>query len=97
MLDSELIKDQLYDGVIDGDEAVVAGLTHEALDAGLAAGSVLYDALIPALQEVGALFERGEYFVPEMLTGAKAMKAGLNILRPILARTGAKPMGTLRA
>jgi len=94
MLDSELIKDQLYDGVIDGDEAVVAGLTHEALDAGLAAGSVLYDALIPALQEVGALFERGEYFVPEMLTGAKAMKAGLNILRPILARTGAKPVGT---
>lgn len=94
MLDSELIKDQLYDGVIDGDEAGVTALTHEALDAGLPADSVLYDALIPALQEVGALFERGEYFVPEMLTGAKAMKAGLNILRPILAQTGAKPVGT---
>ncbi len=93
-MDPEEIKDQLYDGVIDGEEAAVADLTHQALDAGLPADSVLYEALIPALQEVGSLFERGEYFVPEMLTGAKAMKAGLNILRPILAQTGAKPVGT---
>ncbi|MCO6449877.1 MAG: cobalamin-dependent protein [Caldilineales bacterium] len=90
----ETLKDQLYDGVIDGDEPAVSQLTNDALSQGMAAEEVLYDALIPALEEVGALFERGEYFVPEMLTGAKAMKSGLNILRPILAQTGAKPVGT---
>ncbi len=87
------IKDELYDGVIDGDEPTVSKLTQGALDDGMPAEEVLYDALIPALEEVGSLFESGGYFVPEMLTGAKAMKAGLNLLRPILARTGAKPIG----
>lgn len=91
---AEAIKDQLYEGVIEGNEPEVAQLTQQGLREGLAAEEILYEALIPALQEVGALFERGEYFVPEMLTGAKAMKAGLNILRPILAATGSKPVGT---
>ncbi len=88
------LKDQLYDGVIDGNEPAVSRLTQDALGEGMPASEVLYDALIPALEEVGKLFERGEYFVPEMLTGAKAMKSGLSILRPILAQTGAKPIGT---
>ena len=90
----EEIKDRLYDGVIDGEEAEVIELTQRALEIGLAAVEFLYDALIPALEEVGSLFERGEYFVPEMLVGAKAMKGGLNLLRPILAKSGAKPIGT---
>lgn len=90
----EEIKDQLYDGVIDGEEAEVIELTQRALDMGLAADEILYDALIPALEEVGAMFEQGEYFVPEMLVGAKAMKGGLGLLRPILAKSGAKPIGT---
>lgn len=94
MSDPEEIKDQLYDGVIDGEEAAVVELTRQALDGGVAAEEILYEALIPALEEVGALFERGEYFVPEMLVGAKAMKAGLKLLRPILAKSGAKPVGT---
>lgn len=94
MFDPEEIKDQLYDGVIDGDDEVVIQLTQEALTGGLEAEEILYEALIPALEEVGALFERGEYFVPEMLVGAKAMKGGLNLLRPILAKSGAKPIGT---
>ncbi|MCP4168216.1 MAG: hypothetical protein GY759_20315 [Chloroflexi bacterium] len=89
----EELKDRLYDGVIDGDEPVVSQLTQDALDDGMPAEEVLYDALIPALEEVGTLFEQGEYFVPEMLTGAKAMKSGLTLLRPILAQTGTKPIG----
>ena len=55
---------------------------------------MLYDALIPSLEEVGARFERGDYFVPEMLIAARAMQGALDILRPLLAETGAKPIGT---
>ncbi len=86
--------DELYDSVIDGDTTHVTALTQQALTAGVPATTLLYDALIPALQEVGQLFEEGRYFVPEMLLGAKAMKAGLALLRPLLAAQGAKPVGT---
>jgi 5-methyltetrahydrofolate--homocysteine methyltransferase len=55
---------------------------------------LLYDALIPSLEEVGARFERGDFFVPEMLIAARAMQGALDILRPLLAETGAKPIGT---
>ena len=55
---------------------------------------MLYDALIPSLEEVGARFERGDYFVPEMLIAARAMQGALDILRPLLAETGAQPVGT---
>lgn len=91
---AEEIKDSLYDFVIDGDQESVINLTQEGLTTGLAADEILYDALIPALEEVGRLFERGDYFVPEMLVAAKAMKSGLNLLRPILAQSGVKPIGT---
>jgi 5-methyltetrahydrofolate--homocysteine methyltransferase len=55
---------------------------------------MLYDALIPSLEEVGARFERGDYFVPEMLIAARAMQGALDILRPLLAETGAQQIGT---
>ena len=45
---------------------------------------MLFDALIPSLEEVGARFERGDYFVPEMLIAARAMQGALDILRPLL-------------
>ena len=56
--------------------------------------AMLYDALIPSLEEVGARFERGDYFVPEMLIAARAMQGALDILRPLLAETGAEQVGT---
>jgi methanogenic corrinoid protein MtbC1 len=55
---------------------------------------LLFDALIPALQEVGRLFEIGEYFVPEMLIAAKAMSGAMKILQPLIAAGGAEPLGT---
>ena len=94
MSNPEEIKDQLYNDVIDGDTSAVVEGTHAALDAHLEPAEILYEALIPALTEVGALFESGQYFVPEMLISAKSMKAGLEILRPLLAAQGAKPVGT---
>src|ERR1700709_1353555 len=56
--------------------------------------SMLFDALIPSLEEVGARFERGDYFVPEMLIAARAMQGALDILRPLLADTEANRVGT---
>ena len=55
---------------------------------------MLYDALIPSLEEVGARFERGDYFVPEMLIAARAMQGALDILRPLLAETDTPQVGT---
>ena len=67
---------------------------NQGLADGLEPERMLYDALIPSLEEVGARFERGDYFVPEMLIAARAMQGALDILRPLLAETGAKPIGT---
>jgi len=51
-----------------------------------------YDALIPALEEVGARFERGDFFVPEMLIAGRAMAGSMEVLRPLLAETGIAPL-----
>ena len=84
----------LYDNTLIGNAPEVKDLTNKGLEEGLGCESMLYDALIPSLEEVGARFERGDFFVPEMLIAARAMQGALDILRPLLAETGAKPIGT---
>ena len=84
----------LYDETLVGNAPAVADGVNQGLDDGLAPERMLYDALIPSLEEVGARFERGDFFVPEMLIAARAMQGALDILRPLLAETGAKPIGT---
>ncbi len=54
---------------------------------------ILFKALIPSLEEVGRRFEKGDFFVPEMLMAARAMQGALVILRPLIAETGAQPVG----
>ena len=66
---------------------------QSALAAGTTPADLLHKALIPAMGEVGRLFEEGEYFVPEMLIAARAMKAGLEILKPLLVDSGIEPVG----
>lgn len=78
----EEILDGLYDHTIDGERKEVAALTDEALAFGTDPLVILFDALIPALEEVGRLFEEGTFFVPEMLVAAKAMQGAMDILRP---------------
>ena len=90
----EEILQQLYDDTLVGNAPSVKELVQQGLDDDLAPGSMLFDALIPSLEEVGARFERGDYFVPEMLIAARAMQGALDILRPLLAETGSKPVGT---
>ena len=74
----------IYDGVVEGDNAAVQQRVQEALGAGTSAASILNEALIPAMAEVGRLFEEGEYFVPEMLISARAMKSAMALLKPHL-------------
>ncbi len=89
----ELIK-ALYDETLMGNAPAVLALTNEAIASGMGPDTILFDALIPSLEEVGARFERGDYFVPEMLIAGKAMSGALAILRPLLAETGAESIGT---
>jgi len=85
----------IYTAVLEGDMDVVAEGVKTALDNGIAPGEILNDALIAAMGEVGELFEEGEYFVPEMLIAARAMKAGLGYLKPFLVDSGIEPIGTV--
>jgi corrinoid protein of di/trimethylamine methyltransferase len=85
----------LFDNTLIGNAPAVKDLTNEGLGMGMNPETLLYDALIPSLEEVGARFERGDFFVPEMLIAARAMQGALDILRPLLAETGAKPIGTV--
>ncbi len=90
----EEILDGLYEHTLNGEAEPVVELTHEGLTLGMSPLTILFDAMIPALEEVGRLFEAGEYFVPEMLVSARAMKGAMDVLQPLIAATGAKPIGT---
>ena len=92
--DDELVKqmhDDLYDGLA---EEIVEGTTI-LLDRGWAPDRVLADALVEGMRIVGIDFRDGILFVPEVLLSANAMKGGMEILRPLLAETGAEPVGKM--
>jgi len=89
----EEILQGLYDKTLVGNGPAVLELTHEALAQQMEPQSLLFDALIPALEEVGARFERGDFFVPEMLIAGKAMAGAMAVLRPLLAETGVETIG----
>src|SRR6516164_2961276 len=93
MTDEEILQ-LLYDETLVGNAPAVRDGVNDGLDQGLEPDRMLYDALIPSLEEVGARFERGDFFVPEMLIAARAMQGALDILRPLLAETGAQTVGT---
>ncbi len=89
------LKEELYDKVINGDAEGVRELTQQAIQKGLLAEELLNGVLIPAMADVGQRFERQEFFVPEMLVAARAMKYGVEVLRPHLVAAGVKPVGTV--
>jgi 5-methyltetrahydrofolate--homocysteine methyltransferase len=89
----EEILNQISEAILNGDNKIVPGAVQAALDAGLEPGRILTEAMIPAMEKVGKLFEEGEYFVPEMLISARAMQAGLGVLKPRLVASGVKVTG----
>lgn len=86
---------QLYQHVIDGEASEVEAGVQVALDAGINPQQILNEALIAAMDEVGRRFEEGDFFVPEMLIAARAMQAGLRLLKPHLVAGENKSMGKI--
>jgi 5-methyltetrahydrofolate--homocysteine methyltransferase len=81
--------------IIDGNAQSVRDQVQEALNSGLNPDSILTDGMISAMAEVGRLFEEGQYYVPEMLVAARAMKEGLVVLKPYLGDDSASKTGTV--
>ena len=84
---------QLYESVVNGDAKATQSLTQQALAEGVDPLKLVNDYMVPAMDEVGRRFEANEYFVPELLISARAMKAALELIRPILTARGDKPVG----
>ena len=87
--------ESIYQVVLEGNMGSVQANVQSALAADVPAAEILQQGLIAAMNEVGNLFEKGEFFVPEMLLAARAMKAGLEILRPLLIDAGVEPAGKM--
>jgi len=77
--------ESIYQNVITGQAPAVQEKVRSAIEAGISPETILKQGLIKAMDEVGRLFEAGEYYVPEMLVAARAMQAGLQVLKPYLA------------
>ncbi len=92
--DDELVT-QMHDDLYDGLAAEIVEGTSILLERGWAADKVLNDALVEGMRIVGIDFRDGILFVPEVLLAANAMKGGMEVLRPLLAETGADRMGTV--
>jgi 5-methyltetrahydrofolate--homocysteine methyltransferase len=84
---------EIFDGILNGNQKVVPVKVNEALEAGIEPSVVLNEGMVAAMAEVGKLFEQGEYYVPEMLIAARAMQAGLAILKPKLIQSDFKSSG----
>src|SRR5512143_2629962 len=84
---------QIYQGIVDGQQDVVAAGVTAALESGVPARTILDEGMLSAMAEVGRLFEEGECYVPEMMISARAMKTGLEKLQPSLKRTSVKAAG----
>ena len=87
------VLENLKENVIAGDESKVMEYTQKALDEGVDLEKILNDGFIPAMDVVGRKFQANEIYVPEMLISAKAMKAGMKILEPLLTKAGIEPIG----
>ncbi|MBI5282048.1 MAG: corrinoid protein, partial [Candidatus Solibacter usitatus] len=84
---------KLFDAVLNGDQKGSVAATQEALAAGADPLELVTKYMVPAMDEVGRRFECEDYFVPELLLSARAMKGSLALLRPLLTASGAQPAG----
>jgi methylmalonyl-CoA mutase cobalamin-binding domain/chain len=84
---------QLHDAVLNGDAKTAKTVTEAALAEKVEPMKLVQEYMMPAMAEVGRRFECDEYFVPELLLAARAMKASLELVRPLLAAKGTQPVG----
>jgi len=84
---------ELYEAVLRGDAKTAAEVTRQALAEGVDPLTLVNEQMVPAMDEVGRRFEANEYFVPELLISARAMKGSLEMIRPMLTARGDQPAG----
>jgi corrinoid protein of di/trimethylamine methyltransferase len=84
---------ELYEAVVSGNAKATQAITQQALADGVDPLKLVNEYMVPAMDEVGRRFEANEYFVPELLISARAMKAALELIRPLLTARGDKPVG----
>jgi corrinoid protein of di/trimethylamine methyltransferase len=84
---------KLYDAVLGGDAKTATETTRQALAEGVDPLNLVNDYMVPAMDEVGRRFESNDYFVPELLISARAMKGSLELIRPLLTARGTQPAG----
>ncbi len=84
---------QLYDAIVTGDAKTSRSVTEQALKDGADPLKLVMDHMAPVMSEVGRRFECNDYFVPELLLSARAMKAAMELIRPLLTAQGAQPVG----
>ncbi|MCB9109002.1 MAG: corrinoid protein [Anaerolineales bacterium] len=90
--DVQDLLDEVYEAVLDGQQGPTKTAVQALLDLSVSPDVILYDGMIPAMQEVGRQFEEGTSFVPEMLVAAHAMQGGMNLLKPLLAENNVEPV-----
>jgi 5-methyltetrahydrofolate--homocysteine methyltransferase len=83
----ESITREIFDAILEGNVGLTEDGVQAALDAGVDPADILSKGMVAAMAEVGDRFERGDYFVPEMLIAARAMKQGLSVLKPFLQQS----------
>lgn len=85
----------LRQAIVDGNHKQAVVYTNQLIEDGTAPREILNEGLVAGMSKVGDLFKQGEYFVPEMLIAARAMKSSLEVLRPKLVASGIEPVGTI--
>jgi 5-methyltetrahydrofolate--homocysteine methyltransferase len=85
----------LAEAVIRGDRDTVSELTQAAVDEGVGADTIINEGLIAGMSVVGVKFKANEFYVPEVLIAARAMHAGMDIIKPLLAESEIQPRGTI--
>ena len=93
----ESILEEIFQGIIEGDEPTTVKKVQAAIEEGLDPNAILNQGMVAAMEEVGRLFEAGEYFVPEMLISSRAMQAGMAQLKPQLVEGDFKAVGKVVA
>lgn len=91
------LSQELFDAIVDGKAQLAQSLVEEELKAGADPVALISETMIPAMDEVGKLFQEEEFFVPELLLAGRAMKGAMEPLRPLLAAAGAQPTGVVVA
>ena len=85
----------LAEAVISGNKDESERLTNEAVDEGVGVENIINDGLIAGMSVVGVKFKANEFYVPEVLIAARAMHAGMDIIKPLLTESGIEPRGTV--